>query len=126
MHLEERHKDDDLSRNSESSSLPTQHHTQQSPLEYIPIITMKFTTVLFALVAPVFALQEASILRDDVNLEFSALKSPQVGDTLELLLEAINGIPDDVLLAGDEATNVSHRNTITMTKKQALKPTRTG
>ncbi|KAK0646901.1 hypothetical protein B0T16DRAFT_458782 [Cercophora newfieldiana] len=66
---------------------------------------MKFTTALFALVAPVFALQEASIPKQDVNLEFSALKAPQVADTLELLLEAIHSIPDDVLLAGDETTN---------------------
>jgi len=66
---------------------------------------MKFTTALFALVAPVFALQEAGTPKESVNLEFSALKAPEVASTLELLLDAIYAIPDDVLLAGDESTN---------------------
>lgn len=88
-------------------SADTAINPRSTPLKPHHISTMKFTTALFAFVAPVFALQEASIPKQDVNLEFSALKAPQVADTLELLLEAINSIPDDVLLAGDEATNVS-------------------
>jgi len=68
---------------------------------------MKFTTALFALLAPTaLALQEATgTAKEDVNLEFSALKAPEVASTLELLLSAINDIPTDVLLAGDETTN---------------------
>jgi hypothetical protein len=65
---------------------------------------MKFTTALFALVAPVFALA-AGTPKDELNLEYSALKAPQVADTLELLLNVIDSIPDDVLEAGDETTN---------------------
>ncbi|KAK4443096.1 hypothetical protein QBC34DRAFT_311705 [Podospora aff. communis PSN243] len=63
---------------------------------------MKFTTTLLALSAPLLSL--ALTPKHDVNLELSALSAPQVGDTLELLLEAIHSIPDDVLLAGDETT----------------------
>ncbi|KAK1749901.1 hypothetical protein QBC47DRAFT_365764 [Echria macrotheca] len=71
---------------------------------------MKFTTALFAVLAParfVSALQESSSSTAiyDVNIESSALKAPEVLSAVELVLEAIDAIPEDVLLAGDEAAN---------------------
>ncbi|KAK5658669.1 hypothetical protein OQA88_2065 [Cercophora sp. LCS_1] len=72
---------------------------------------MKFSLIFLSLLAPLALASVTPTAKEDVNLEFSALHAPQVIDTLELLLEAIDSIPDDVLLAGDETTNgwlVSH------------------
>lgn len=66
---------------------------------------MKFSFTFLALLFSFTLASTTPTAKEDVNLEFSALHAPQVIDTLELVLQAIDSIPEDVLLAGDESTN---------------------
>lgn len=66
---------------------------------------MKFFSTFLPLFFSLTLASTTPTAKEDVNLEFSAIHAPQVLDTLELVLEAIDSIPEDVLLAGDETTN---------------------